>query len=60
MIDVDEFDWEEDFYNECDMYRDGKSEHQFNKALLIVFGVCVLMFVVVILPCLVAINPTSR
>ena len=40
MIDVEEFDWEEDFYNECDMYRDGKSEHQFNKALFIVFGVC--------------------
>lgn len=48
MIDVDEFDWDDDLYSECDMYRDGIFEHKFNKTLFIVFGVCVLMFVAVI------------
>lgn len=48
MIDVDEFDWEEDFYNECDMYHDGKFKRPFNKVFFVVFGVCVLMFVAVI------------
>ena len=48
MIDMDEFDWDDGFYDECDMYRDGKFESPFNKVFFIVFGVCVLMFVAVI------------
>lgn len=51
MIDVDEYEWDDDLYSECDMYRDGIFESRFNeKFILTPFTILVmaaLLFIIV-------------
>lgn len=51
MIDVDEYEWDDDLYSECDMYRDGIFESSLNERFFaVVFGALVgvtLVFVIV-------------